>query len=75
MPDGTLTRVDSVPCGGKTPRDFDIDPTGRCLICGNQDSDNITVFAIDGETGRLNPVFACDAPTPVCIKPVWMNIG
>lgn len=74
-PDGTLTRVDSVPCGGKTPRDFDIDPTGRCLICGNQDSDNITVFAIDGETGRLNPVFACDAPTPVCIKPVWMNIG
>lgn len=72
--DGTLTLVDFVSCGGQTPRDFDIDPTGRFLICGNQDSDNIVVFSIDPYTGKLAPVFEMEAYTPVCVKPVWMEV-
>lgn len=72
--DGTLAYIDTAPCGGQTPRDFDIDPTGRFLICGNQDSDNIVVFEIDPYNGDLSLVFECKAYTPVCIKPVWIRL-
>ena len=39
---------------GKTPRNFQIDPTGRWLYVCNQNSDRIERFAIDQETGRLS---------------------
>jgi 6-phosphogluconolactonase len=39
---------------GKTPRDFNIDPSGRFLIVANQDSDTLVVYAIDPETGALS---------------------
>jgi 6-phosphogluconolactonase len=37
----------------KTPRNCEFDPTGRCLLVSNQDSDNAVVFRIDPTTGRL----------------------
>jgi 6-phosphogluconolactonase len=43
-----------ISCGGKTPRQFTLDPTGRWLLCGNQDSGSITVFARDENTNRLS---------------------
>jgi 6-phosphogluconolactonase len=42
-----------VPTGGKTPRGFGIDPSGRWLLAGNQRSDTVSVFRIDPGTGRL----------------------
>jgi len=51
--DGKLTFLQRVPCGGKTPRHFTLDATGRWLLCGNQDSASITVFRRDGATGKL----------------------
>jgi 6-phosphogluconolactonase len=50
---GTLTLVEHVPTGGKTPRGFGIDPSGRWLLAGNQRSDTVSVFRIDPNTGRL----------------------
>jgi 6-phosphogluconolactonase len=44
---GRLTLVEHVASGGKTPRGFGIDPTGKWLIAGNQRSDSVLVFAID----------------------------
>ena len=38
---------------GQVARNFNIDPTGRWLICVNQESDNAVVFSIDQETGLL----------------------
>jgi 6-phosphogluconolactonase len=38
---------------GKTPREFAIDPTGRWLIVGNQDSDSVYFFRRNPETGEL----------------------
>ncbi|SAL12306.1 3-carboxymuconate cyclase-like protein [Caballeronia sordidicola] len=38
---------------GKTPREFAIDPTGRWLIVGNQDSDSVYFFRRDPQTGEL----------------------
>jgi 6-phosphogluconolactonase len=65
---GTLTKVQVMPTGGKTPRNFVIDPMGRYLIVANQDSDKITIFDIDQQTGKLAPTRqTLDVPSPVAI--------
>ncbi|MEO8764602.1 MAG: lactonase family protein [Ginsengibacter sp.] len=38
---------------GKEPRSFVIDPTGNYLLAGNQESDNISIFKINKQTGLL----------------------
>ena len=38
---------------GQVARNFNIDPSGRWLICVNQDSDNAVVFSVDQTTGLL----------------------
>jgi 6-phosphogluconolactonase len=50
---GTLTPIEFVPTGGKTPRNFAIDPTGKWLLAANQDSNNVVKFRIDTQSGRL----------------------
>ncbi len=40
---------------GKIPREFVIDPTGKWLIVGNQESGAFYVFRRDVATGRLDP--------------------
>ncbi len=52
-PDGTLKYIDDVPTRGNYPRSFNFDPTGRFLYCCNQRADNMTVFAVNRETGGL----------------------
>ena len=37
------------------------------LVC-NQDTDNICVFSIDNDTGKLTKVSDYSVPTPVCVK-------
>ena len=57
-----------IPSGGRTPRNFAIDPSGRWLITAHQSSNNVFVFARDVETGQLTRTaqeLAIDAP--VCI--------
>ena len=51
--DGALKFIQRIPCGGKTPRHFALDPSERWLLCGNQDSATVTVFRRDGGTGRI----------------------
>ncbi len=55
--DGKLTELDRTPCGGKIPRHFALDPSGRWMLVANQDSDNIAVFARDVKTGKLDSSF------------------
>lgn len=50
---GRLTLVDRQSTLGKTPREFVIDPSGRWLIVGNQNSDSVYVFKRDVKTGKL----------------------
>ena len=65
---GKLTFVQHAPCGGKAPRHFKIDPSGKWLICGHQDSNTISVLPIDQGTGELGePQSTVKAPTPICI--------
>lgn len=51
---GQLQLLSHTPSGGKTPRYFVIDPTHRWMIVTNQDSGDISVFAIDTATGQLS---------------------
>jgi len=51
--DGALSFMQRIPCGGKTPRHFTLDPSGRWLLCGNQDSATVTILRRDGGSGRI----------------------
>jgi 6-phosphogluconolactonase len=50
---GSLTPITRSNCGGKTPRNFVLDPTERWMLVANQDSNLLSVFARDPETGKL----------------------
>lgn len=50
---GLLTLKGHQPVLGKAPRNFSIDPSGRFLLCANQDSNEIVVFSRNKKTGLL----------------------
>jgi 6-phosphogluconolactonase len=64
---GRLTLIQDVPSGGKTPRNFDLDPTAHWMLVTNHDSNNAMVFRIDQQTGKLTPTGQpVDVPYPFC---------
>jgi 6-phosphogluconolactonase len=66
---GKLTSIGHVPTGGKTPRNFRMDPGGNWLLAANQDSGNVVVFRIDKTSGKLTPTGdEIKVPFPVCVK-------
>jgi 6-phosphogluconolactonase len=66
---GHLTLVGHQSTGGKTPRHFNIDPTGRFLIAANQDSNNLVVFSIDPKSGQLRPTGqSVETPKPTSVQ-------
>lgn len=52
-PDGLLTLVQIVPSRGRGPQNLAITPAGDLLLCANMPGDNLAVFRINRETGRL----------------------
>jgi 6-phosphogluconolactonase len=50
---GALTPMGRSSCGGKTPRNFVLDPAERWMLVANQDSNLISVFARNPKTGEL----------------------
>ena len=70
---GTLALIEFVPTGGKTPRNFAIDPTGKWLLAANQDSNNVVTFRINAKSGRLTPTggsIEVNSPTIVDFVPL-----
>ncbi len=64
-----LLLVAHTPTGGKTPRHFALDPAGRFLLALNQDSDTVSVFRVDGQSGVLTPTGqVLNVPAPVCVR-------
>jgi 6-phosphogluconolactonase len=64
---GRLTLVQHAPSLGKSPRNFEFDPTARWMLVSNHASDNAVVFRMDEPTGRLTPVGEpVTLPTPFC---------
>jgi 6-phosphogluconolactonase len=65
---GKLTPLGHQKTGGKTPRNFALDPTGTFLLAENQGSGTIVVFRVD-----------CGALTPLLdfldVRPAVTNLG
>jgi len=62
---GALTPMRRSSCGGKTPRNFTLDPTEHWMLVANQDSNVLSVFARNPETGELadeGKNYAADTP-------------
>jgi 6-phosphogluconolactonase len=67
--DGTLKPIGHQGEGVKTPRNFNIDPTGKWMIVANQDGNSLVVFKIDQQTGALSPTgVRAEIGGPVCVK-------
>ena len=64
---GLLEPVESVPCGGKGPRNFSMSPGGDWLVCAHQVSGTLCSFRVDGGSGRLERIpGAVSVSMPVC---------
>ena len=70
---GQLEWIDHQSTLGKTPRNFNFDPTGNFLLVANQNSDEIVIFKRDKETGLLTDSGKrIKVSKPVCLK--WMPV-
>ena len=57
---------------GKTPRNFNLDPSGNFLLVANQNSNSVVIFKINRQTGLLTDTGQrIDVGNPVCIK--WIE--
>jgi len=66
---GRLTFVERKPSMGKTPRNFVIDPSGNYLLVANQNTDNVFVYRINKQTGKLSLTTSIiKVGNPVCLK-------
>lgn len=66
---GTLSKAGKASSGGKTPRNFIIDPTGNFLLVAHQNSDSIVVFKRDKTTGLITPTGkSIEVGKPVYLK-------
>lgn len=67
--DLTVRHIQSVPTAGDFPRDFELSQDENFLVASNQNTDNLTLYARDLESGELTLLqegIAC--PEPVCVK-------
>jgi len=66
---GQLLWIDHQSTLGKTPRNFNFDPTGNFLLVANQNSDEIVIFKRDKTTGLLTDTGKrINVSKPVCLK-------
>ena len=69
---GRVAPVDHVSTQGKTPRNFNFDPSGNYLLVANQNSNEIVIFRRDKKSGMLTDTGKRIAVSkPVCIK--WIS--
>ena len=67
--DGKISVAGYTLCGGEWPRNFTLDPTGKYLLVGNQNSGNISLFTIDKKTGLpIAPSKDYKIKGPACLK-------
>lgn len=67
LDDGTLATLSIQSAGGRTPRDFNITPDGDFLLSGFQDSNELILYSIDRDDGKLTEIerTPCNSATAV----------
>ena len=69
---GKLSLIGHQSTLGKTPRNFNFDPSGNFLLVANQNSDAIVIFKINKQTGLLTDTNnRINVGKPVCLK--WIS--
>lgn len=64
-----LSLVEHTSTEGNWPRDFALDPSEQYLLASNQNSNTLTLFARNSDTGKLTLLQKnIEAPEPVCVK-------
>lgn len=59
---------------GKSPRIFDIDPTGNFVLAANGSTNDVVIFKRDQKTGLLTPTGKkIEVSKPMCLKFVSVN--
>lgn len=67
--DGRLKLVGIEPSLGKGPQNLLIANDGKLLLCANMPGNNVAVFQIDSETGKLKSLGEpISTPSPSCIR-------
>lgn len=70
---GQLLWIDHQSTLGKTPRNFNLDPTGNFLLAANQNTAEIVIFKRDKKTGLLTDTGKrIHVSKPVCLK--WIPV-
>jgi 6-phosphogluconolactonase len=67
---GKLALIEVVDSHVNWPRNFNLDPSGKWLLCAGQWSGDVAVFRIDEETGTLihMPDNTLMVPAPICVE-------
>ncbi|MCM3745832.1 lactonase family protein [Paenibacillus pasadenensis] len=65
-----LNVIQHIPVEGKHPRHFALLPGGQYLLAASKDTNNIAVFRVDGENGKLTFTGRhTSVSQPVCVQP------
>ncbi|WP_261806391.1 lactonase family protein [Lapidilactobacillus luobeiensis] len=63
-----LNLIQRISSEGDFPRDFDLDPSERFVVCANQNTDNSTLYRRNPETGLLTKIQQdINTPESVCV--------
>ena len=66
--EGTLKKLEVTSLKGTWPRHFNIDPSGKVLLCADQFVNSIEVFYVDDHTGKVEKVEEVECSnSPSCI--------
>ncbi|KRL25848.1 carboxy-cis,cis-muconate cyclase [Limosilactobacillus frumenti DSM 13145] len=69
QPDFTVKHIQSISTEGDFPRDFNLSADESYLLASNQNSDNLTLYKRDAETGKLTMLQKdVHCPEPVCVQ-------
>jgi 6-phosphogluconolactonase (cycloisomerase 2 family) len=65
---GRISLIQSMQCGGKTPRFFSLTPDGHFMHVLNEDSDSIVTLSVDAQSGMLSETGQSQScGSPVCM--------
>jgi 6-phosphogluconolactonase len=66
--DGSMSPVQIEHVRGATPRNFNLDPSGKWLLAAGQDSHTLASFVVDADSGRLTYNRSIiTTPAPICV--------
>ncbi|HVX80201.1 MAG TPA: lactonase family protein [Devosiaceae bacterium] len=71
--EGVARFIGTTPSGGRVPRDFAFDPSGRIIAVANQESDCVTLFRYEPVSGDLIPLgqpIPTGSPTAIAFHPL-----